>query len=64
MDRLNAAIRAVDAHALVFFPGVVFDRAGPGFSAAPGGDEYANRSVLAYHFYVPPQVVPSCTCMR
>ena len=56
VQRLNAAIRAADENALVFFPGVVFDNSGPGFSAPPGGAEYANRSVLAYHFYVPPQV--------
>jgi len=50
-DRANAAIRAVDDERLLFFAGVTWDDFGPGFTSAPGGDEYANRSVLAFHYY-------------
>jgi hypothetical protein len=41
---------------LVFFAGVTWDDFGVGMDHVPGGDAYANRSVLAYHFYQPPQV--------
>eukprot|EP00931_Biecheleriopsis_adriatica_P023946 TRINITY_DN15012_c0_g1_i2.p1 TRINITY_DN15012_c0_g1~~TRINITY_DN15012_c0_g1_i2.p1 ORF type:complete len:685 (+),score=124.34 TRINITY_DN15012_c0_g1_i2:75-2129(+) len=54
-DRVSAAVRAVDDNVLIFFAGVTSDNFGPGFTAAPGGAQYANRSVLAYHFYKPPQ---------
>ena len=30
-------------------------RHGPGFTHPPGGAAHANRSVLAYHYYSPPQ---------
>ena len=29
---------------------------GSGFTAAPGGEAYANRTVMTYHFYEPPQM--------
>eukprot|EP00930_Biecheleria_cincta_P027287 TRINITY_DN19170_c0_g1_i1.p1 TRINITY_DN19170_c0_g1~~TRINITY_DN19170_c0_g1_i1.p1 ORF type:complete len:706 (+),score=118.20 TRINITY_DN19170_c0_g1_i1:281-2119(+) len=54
-DRVQAAVRAVDEDVLIFFAGVTSDDFGPGFTAAPGGKQFANRSVLAYHFYKPPQ---------
>lgn len=54
-DRINAAVRAVDQDVLIFFAGVTWDDLGSGFTAAPGGAEYANRSVLAFHYYDPPQ---------
>jgi endoglycosylceramidase len=55
-DRLAAAIRSVDANALVFFAAVTFDDVVPvGFTAPPGGEEFSDRSVFAYHFYKPPQ---------
>jgi endoglycosylceramidase len=60
-DGLSAAIREEDEDALIFFAGVTWDDFdarkwyGEGFSAAPGGERFANRSVLAYHFYAPPQ---------
>jgi hypothetical protein len=50
------AVRRVDDEALLFFAGVTWGDFGPGFTAAPGGDDYANRSVLAYHYYHPPQL--------
>ena len=54
-DRINRALRKIDDEVLLFFAGVTWDDAGPGFSAPPGGEEYADRSVLAYHYYEPPQ---------
>lgn len=54
-DRINTAVRQVDTERLIFFAGVTWDDAGPGFTHAPGGDEFADRSVLAYHYYEPPQ---------
>jgi endoglycosylceramidase len=54
-DRVNAAVRKVDPDVLLFFAGVTWGDLGAGFTAAPGGDEYASRSVLAYHYYEPPQ---------
>merc|ERR1719213_823541 len=54
-DRVNAAIRAVDDDVLLFFAGTTWDDLGAGFTAPPGGEAYANRSVLAYHYYKPPQ---------
>eukprot|EP00440_Ansanella_granifera_P001647 gb/GFBE01001775.1/.p1 GENE.gb/GFBE01001775.1/~~gb/GFBE01001775.1/.p1 ORF type:complete len:271 (+),score=45.53 gb/GFBE01001775.1/:1-813(+) len=55
-DRLSKAIRKADEDVLIFFAGINWDDWGPGFTAAPGGDEFANRSVLAYHYYEPIQV--------
>ena len=55
-DRLSESIRERDNETLVFFAGVTWDDAGPGFTAPPGGEEYADRSVLAFHYYEPPQV--------
>lgn len=55
-DRVASHIRKVNKDALIFFAGVTWDNTFPvGFEHAPGGAEYADRSVLAYHFYVPPQ---------
>jgi len=50
------AVREVSPDVLIFFAGVTADDLGPGFTAAPGGAQFANRSVLAYHFYKPPQL--------
>ena len=57
-DRINAAVRAADAERLLFFAGVTWDDAGPGFTAPPGGAAFANRSVLAFHYYEGPQIGP------
>jgi len=54
-DRINTAVREVNDEVLIFFAGVTFGDLGAGFTHAPGGDNYANRSVLAYHYYNPPQ---------
>lgn len=54
-DRVMAALRGIDDEVLVFFEGVAWGDAGPGFTAPPGGAAGAARSVLAYHYYEPPQ---------
>ena len=54
-DRVNKAVRVVDNDVLLFFAGVIWDNGGAGFTAPPGGVSYANRSVLTYHYYNPPQ---------
>ena len=41
---------------LLFFGGTTWDDLGVGFTAPPGGGAYANRSVVAYHYYAPPQI--------
>eukprot|EP00897_Mesotaenium_endlicherianum_P007760 jgi/Mesen1/7011/ME000365S06147 len=60
-DQLQAAIRAQDPHRLIFFEPLTFDTVGNGFSRVPGGQEYANMSVLSYHFYRPPNLFPEQT---
>ncbi|CAD7935306.1 unnamed protein product, partial [Amoebophrya sp. A25] len=57
---LAAHIRAVDPEALIFFAGVtwadVHDHAAySGFSHTPDGNQFRDRSVLAHHYYAPPQ---------
>mmetsp|Transcript_14340 Transcript_14340/g.22349 ORF Transcript_14340/g.22349 Transcript_14340/m.22349 type:complete len:524 (-) Transcript_14340:51-1622(-) len=55
-DYLNGRIRQEDDEVLLFFAAVTFDDFHPaGFSEAPGGEEYSDRSVFAYHWYSPPQ---------
>ncbi|KAK3286242.1 hypothetical protein CYMTET_6190 [Cymbomonas tetramitiformis] len=62
-DRLMEHIRPVAQDALVFFAGPTWMRTGNwfvdalplGFTHAPGGAEYANRSVSAFHYYEGPQ---------
>lgn len=49
-------IREVDTDTLIFFGGVTWDNVHPvGFTEPPGGQADSNRSVLAYHYYMPPQ---------
>jgi len=56
-DVLANAIRAVDDTTLLFFAAVTWDDIFPvGFTAPPGGDVQAPKSVFAYHFYEPPQL--------
>eukprot|EP00659_Diplonema_papillatum_P001197 gene1197-1856_t len=60
---LNTRIRSIDADGLIFFAGATWDRTGGaivddlpwGFKEAPGGAEFADRSVSAFHYYTPPQ---------
>ena len=39
-----------------FFESVTWDEGEVGFEKVPGGKDYENRSVVCFHFYVPPQV--------
>nr|KAJ3419484.1 hypothetical protein HK105_006893 [Polyrhizophydium stewartii] len=53
--RVAAAIRSVDPQAIIYFEGATWDihnRA----PTVPGGPNYANRSVLSYHYYRPPAI--------
>jgi endoglycosylceramidase len=53
-DKVNTAVRKVDENVLLFIAGVTWGDLGSGFSAAPGGAAYANRTVMTYHYYQPP----------
>lgn len=55
-DRIAAAVARVDPTRLIFFAGMTWDDFGPGFKHPPGGSERAGHSVLAYHYYSPPQL--------
>eukprot|EP00043_Microstomoeca_roanoka_P029723 m.22911 g.22911 ORF g.22911 m.22911 type:complete len:494 (-) comp9393_c0_seq2:215-1696(-) len=60
-DRASAAIRAVDTKTPIFFETVTWDDVVVGFSHPPGGALYQNVSVLAYHYYAPPNLGPAET---
>ena len=53
-DALAKAIRTVDDRHCIFFEPVTWDDFAVGFEEVPGGDAYQNRSVLSYHYYIPP----------
>lgn len=55
---IATAIRRVDPDALIAFAPVTYADFGPGFSKVPMGPAYANKSMLAYHFYSPPDILP------
>ena len=57
-DRAAAAIYAVDPQRLIFYAGATWDDAGVGFSAPPGSFNRSSTSVVAYHYYSPPQLLP------
>lgn len=45
----------MDPDTLIFFEPITFDNGVPvGFTHPPGGKRYADKSVLAYHYYKPP----------
>eukprot|EP01065_Artemidia_motanka_P006129 TRINITY_DN12_c0_g1_i1.p1 TRINITY_DN12_c0_g1~~TRINITY_DN12_c0_g1_i1.p1 ORF type:complete len:511 (+),score=194.07 TRINITY_DN12_c0_g1_i1:67-1599(+) len=62
-DVLSKHIREVAPDRLVFFAGCTWDRTGDeivdilplGFTHPPGGKEFADRAVNAFHYYEPPQ---------
>ena len=50
-----SGIREVDNETNICFEPITFDFAfGTGFTHAPGGNKYTNRSILCYHFESPP----------
>jgi endoglycosylceramidase len=55
-NKVAAAIREVDTSHMVFFDSVTWDDFSVGFTQVPGGNAYRNMSVLAYHFYTPPNL--------
>lgn len=58
-DNLNTVIRAQDPDGLIFFESTTWDDDVPiGFEHAPGGDTFANRSVISFHYYFPPNISP------
>ncbi|KAL4499287.1 hypothetical protein ABPG72_006873 [Tetrahymena utriculariae] len=51
-------IRKYDEDHIIFFEPVTWDNMiKVGFTQPPGGDKYSDRSVLAYHYYNPPDFV-------
>lgn len=51
-DNLNKNIRSVDNQHIVFFESVTWDDfISMGFDHVPGGELYANRSAISYHYY-------------
>ncbi|KND04180.1 uncharacterized protein SPPG_01613 [Spizellomyces punctatus DAOM BR117] len=55
-DVIATAIRSVDPNAMIFFESVTWDNFVVGFTHAPGGTQYASKSVLSFHHYQPPQL--------
>ncbi|KAI6660971.1 EGCase [Oopsacas minuta] len=55
-QKLSSAIREVDQNHVIMFEPVTWADLGTGFKEVPGGDLYRNRSVLSYHYYVPPDM--------
>ena len=53
---LSKAIRQHDEEHCIFFEGITWDDFGVGFDTVPGGELYRNRSVLSYHYYIPPSL--------
>ena len=51
-----AEVRARDDAVLLFFEGTTWSDLGFGFTEVPGGPAYANLSVVAFQYYVPPQL--------
>ncbi|TPX71089.1 hypothetical protein SpCBS45565_g01306 [Spizellomyces sp. 'palustris'] len=57
------AIRRADPNAIIYFEGATWDVTTKA-PCVPGGIEYADRSVLSYHFYRPPQRTDIDTYMK
>eukprot|EP01125_Pyxidicula_operculata_P000383 TRINITY_DN1041_c0_g1_i6.p1 TRINITY_DN1041_c0_g1~~TRINITY_DN1041_c0_g1_i6.p1 ORF type:complete len:379 (+),score=54.65 TRINITY_DN1041_c0_g1_i6:304-1440(+) len=55
---LSKYIRAVDDKHCIFFESITWDDVVLGFTEILGGEDYANRSVLSYHVYIPPNISP------
>ena len=56
-DYLNSRIRSVDPNHIIFFEPVTWQDFFPnGFVSAPGGSQFANRSVYSFHYYRPPNL--------
>ena len=60
-DKLAAAIWSADPRHLVFFETVTWDFSELGVDHVPGYTANANKTVLSFHFYAPPQFDISAT---
>ncbi len=63
-DEINTAIREVDEDKLILFQGVTWEVVLPigekyGFTSNPGGERWVNKSVLAFHGSVLPNITPN-----
>lgn len=54
-EYVHKAIRTVDDEKIIFFEGLTIDYWQNGFTQGPGGVEYNDRQVFAYHVYCPLQ---------
>ncbi|RYH31967.1 hypothetical protein EON65_01505 [archaeon] len=52
-EYLHKKIRSVDDEKIIFFEGLTISYWRSGFTAGPGGVEYNDRQVMAYHVYCP-----------
>ncbi|KAJ3313068.1 hypothetical protein HDU76_002727 [Blyttiomyces sp. JEL0837] len=52
-DVTAEGIRQVDSRTLIFFESVTWDNFAVGFRHPPGGNQYANKTVLSFHHYNP-----------
>ncbi|KAK9704588.1 hypothetical protein K7432_010095 [Basidiobolus ranarum] len=55
-NKCNQEIRKVDNETLIFFEGVTWNILS-GFNNVPGGAANAEKTVLSWHYYKPPQLV-------
>lgn len=56
-EYLHDVIRSLDNEKIIFYEGLTIDYWENGFTSTPGGEEYNDRQVLAYHIYCPIQVL-------
>ncbi|KAI8852499.1 glycoside hydrolase superfamily [Chytridium lagenaria] len=54
-QQVASAIRSIDPDSIIFFTGATWDPDW-GVTEVPGGKQYANRSVSAFHYYSPPSM--------
>ena len=52
-DHLAEYVRTEDQDHMIFFEPMVVNLGKNGFTHPPGGAEYANRSALSFHYYMP-----------
>jgi endoglycosylceramidase len=55
-DTVATSIHEADDERIVLFSPVTLANFGPGVTHPPGGEQYADTSVLAFHWYKPPQM--------
>jgi endoglycosylceramidase len=56
-DKLSSTIRIYDSGHPICLEPVTWNNTVPvGFSHSPGGNRFKDKSILCYHFYMPPSV--------